>query len=217
LSSLAAPIHLGGISSHCKKPSWAYMLSHGKDLQDNDKRVMLWGFQWLMFYCTQNQTVKEMTTLRVKDKHCLSLQTQPVLKLKQNKIQKKQSCTLFQRKISWYICHSSLGRNVEKNSQCVPFLFQLFLSELEITQQPAKVRGAACGPQPLKAMGFLCMEQAFITAGGHKALHTSPYSRTRNTAAWHVWVHERMTQRSSFLMCTTAVGSLRLEKPSEII
>lgn len=46
-----------------------------------------------MSYCIQNQTVKEMTTLRVKDKHCLPLQTQLVLKLKQNIIQKKHSLT----------------------------------------------------------------------------------------------------------------------------
>lgn len=105
-----------------------------------------------MFYCTQNQTVKETALLGVKDKRRLSLQIQLALKKNPN----------------FPVLHGVLQRNVtitlvwggmwENTLDRAPFLYEPFPPELAMTQQLARVREADCGPQSQKAWGLpLCV------------------------------------------------------------
>lgn len=118
-----------------------------------------------MFYCTQNQTVKETALLGVKDKHRLSLQIQLALKKTPN----------------FPVLHGVLQRNVtitlvwggmwENTLDRAPFLYEPFPPELAITQRLARAREAEGVPSHRKPGGFPSVWQGCVTSGGHADHH----------------------------------------------
>lgn len=122
-----------------------------------------------MFYCTQNQTVKETVTLGVKDKHRLSLQIQSVLKLNNKKSSFPVLHGVLQRNIRVTLAWGGMWENTPGGA---PFPYEPFLSELAITQQPAGVREDVRGPQPQKARGLpLCAAMLCHACGPHRLSH----------------------------------------------